>query len=205
MAKSHIQHLICVTNRKLCKVDIVKRVEEIVKYKPMGILLREKDLPEDDYEILAKDVLKICQNAEVICILHNFVDTALKLKADAIHMTYTSLRIMRREDKEKFYSIGASCHSTEEARKAQAFGCTQIIAGHLFDTLSKKDFPPHDLNFFREIIENVTIPVYAIGGITKYNIESVRLTGVAGACVMRGPMLCDNVDEYFKGWDREVD
>lgn len=200
MAKSPIQHLICVTNRKLCKVDLLTRVEEIVKYNPMAILLREKDLPEDEYEVLAKDVLKICQAAEVICILHNFIDTALKLEADAIHMTYTSLRIMRKEDKEKFYSIGASCHSTEEARKAEAFGCTQIIAGHVFDTMSKKDIPPRGLDFFREIIENVTIPVYAIGGVNKNNIEAVRLTGAAGACVMSGPMQCESVEEYFNGW-----
>ena len=200
MASSPIQHLICVTNRNLCKVDLQTRVEEIVKYKPKAILLREKDLTEEEYEVLAKDIMEICRKEDVPCILHNFVDTALKLKADLIHMTFASLRIMSRADKEKFYAIGASCHSVEEAMKAQSVGCTYLIAGHIFDTLSKKDLPPRGLDFFQEVIDMVTIPVYAIGGINKNNIEAVRKTGAAGACVMSGPMQCESVEEYFKGW-----
>ena len=198
--KSRIQNLICVTNRKLCQGDLLTRVEEIVKYKPKAIMLREKDLIEDEYEILAKDVLKICRAEDVLCILHNFVDTALKLEADAIHLTFTSLRIMSKEDKEKFYSISASCHSAEEARKAASVGCTSIVAGHIFDTLSKKNLPPRGLDFFQEIIENVTIPVYAIGGINKDNFDSVMALGAGGACVMSGPMQCESIKEYFKGW-----
>ena len=197
---STIQNLICVTNRHLCKGDLINRVEEIVKYKPKAILLREKDLSEDEYELLARDVMKVCRNANVLCILHNFVDTALKLEAKAIHLTFSALRIMNKGDKENFKTIGASCHSAEEARKAESVGCTQIIAGHIFDTLSKKELPPRGLDFFQEVVKNVTIPVYAIGGINKENIQSVLKCGASGACVMSGPMQCGNVDEYFTGW-----
>ena len=198
--KSKIQNLICVTNRHLCNGDFLTRIEEIVKYKPKAILLREKDLEESEYETLAKNVMQICKKENVPCILHNFVDVALKLKADAIHMTFANLRIMSRQDKEKFYSIGASCHSVEEAMKAESVGCTQIIAGHIFDTLSKKDLPPRGLDFFQEVISMVTIPVYAIGGINKDNIQSILECGASGACVMSGPMQCESIDEYFQGW-----
>ena len=198
--ESKIKNLICVTNRHLCNGDFLSRIEKIVAYKPKAILLREKDLTEQEYETLAKNVMKICKNANVPCILHNFVDVALKLKAEAIHMTFAMLRIMSAEDKAKFRNIGASCHSAEEAWKAQSVGCTYIIAGHIFDTLSKKDIPPRGLDFFQEVIKNVTIPVYAIGGLNKDNIDSVLKAGASAACVMSGPMQCDNIDEYFNGW-----
>ena len=198
--KSVIQNLICVTNRKLCKGDLFTRVEEIVKYKPKAILIREKDLTEEEYEEIAKNILSICKKADVSCIFHNFIDTALKYKVEAIHMTFANLRIMSAEDKQKFKKIGASCHSEEEARKAQSAGCTCIIAGHIFDTLSKKHCAPRGLDFFQDVIKNVTIPVYAIGGINKNNISEVLKAGAAGACVMSGPMQCDSVDEYFKDW-----
>ncbi len=181
--KSKIQNLICVTNRHLCNGDFLTRIEKIVKYKPKAILLREKDLDES-----------------VPCVLHNFADVALKLKADAIHMTFAMLRIMSAEEKAKFSEIGASCHSAEEARKAQSAGCTYIIAGHIFDTLSKKNIPPRGLDFFQEVIKNVTIPVYAIGGINKDNINSVLNAGASGVCVMSAPMQCENLDEYFNAW-----
>ena len=117
-----IQKLICVTNRKICNGDLLKRVEEIVKYKPRAILLREKDLTESEYEDLAKDVIKICEKENVKCILHNFIETAIKFKAESIHMTFTNLRIMSADEKKFFKNIGASCHSEEEARKAQSAG-----------------------------------------------------------------------------------
>ena len=198
--KSKIQNLICVTNRHLCKGDLLTRIEEIVKYKPKAVLLREKDLTESEYETLAKDVMQICKKKSVPCILHNFVDVALKLKVDSIHMTFAMLRIMSAEDKSKFHDIGASCHSAEEARKAQSASCTYIIAGHIFDTMSKKDLPPRGLDFFQEVIKNVTIPVYAIGGINKENIDIILDFKAGGACVMSGPMQCDNIDEYFRSW-----
>ncbi len=198
--KSNIQKLICVTNRHLCTEDIFNRIEKIVKYKPKAILLREKDLTEIEYEDIAKNVLKICKKEDVPLIFHNFVDTALKLKADAIHMTFQMLRIMSSEDKEKFHEIGASCHSAEEARKAQSVGCTYVIAGHIFDTLSKKNLPPRGLDFFQEVISNVTIPVYAIGGINKDNVNSIFKAGASAVCVMSGPMQCENIDDYFKDW-----
>ncbi len=195
-----IQKLICVTNRKICNGDLLKRVEEIVKYKPRAILLREKDLTESEYEDLAKDVIKICEKENVKCILHNFIETAIKFKAESIHMTFTNLRIMSADEKKFFKNIGASCHSEEEARKAQSAGCNYIIAGHIFDTLSKRHIEPRGMDFFRDVIKNVTIPVYAIGGINKNNISEVLQAGAIGACAMRGPMQCENVEEYFSGW-----
>ena len=129
--KSSIDNLICVTNRHLCKGDFFTRIEEIVKHKPKAILLREKDLTEVEYESIAREVLKICKKEDVLCILHNFIDTALKLNADAIHMTFSMLRIMSAEDKKRFRMIGASCHSAEEARKAECklylYNCRSYI------------------------------------------------------------------------------
>ena len=195
-----IQNLICVTNRKLCNGDLFTRVEEIVKFKPKAILIREKDLTEAEYEDIAKNIIKICKKEDVPGILHNFIDTAIKLNVDSIHLTFASLRIMTAEDKQKFKQIGASCHSAEEARKAQSVGCTYVLAGHIFDTLSKKDLAPRGIDFFKDVIKNVTIPVYAIGGINKNNIAEVLKAGAAAACVISGPMQCESVAEYFGEW-----
>ena len=195
---SIMQKLICITNRQLCQDDFLTRIEEISRFKPKAILLREKDLSSDEYEKIAKPVMNICKNEGVLCILHNFVETAIKLEAEAIHMTFQALRIMTAEQKNKFQLIGASCHSAEEARKAEIFGCNYIIAGHIFDTLSKKNLPARGLDFFKEIINNVTIPVYAIGGINADNVSEVINAGAKGVCMMSGPMQCENINLYMQ-------
>ena len=193
--------IVCVTNRALCREDFLLRMEKVAAAKPAGIILREKDLPEMQYRMLAERVLQICKAQEVPCVLHSFVNTAMELGADAIHLPLHCLREMTGEQRWQFKTIGASCHSAADAREAQALGCTYITAGHVFATDCKKGLPGRGLDFLREVCACVSIPVYAIGGIADRNIALVRGTGVKGACVMSGLMQCGDPAAYLKTFE----
>ena len=190
--------ILCVTNRSLCKEDFLARVEKIAANHPKGIILREKDLSEEEYKKLAEEVLQICNEQNVPCILHSFVDIASELGAENIHLPLHVLRGIDEKKKEAFKQIGASCHSVEEAREAVRSGCTYITAGHVFVTDCKKGLAPRGLSFLQDVCESVSIPVYAIGGISHENIDAVRKAGASGACVMSGLMRCENVEETMK-------
>ena len=196
--------ILCVTNRILCKEDFLARVDKIAANKPKGMILREKDLSEKEYKELAEHVLMICKKYDVPCILHSFVDVAIALGAENIHLPLHILREMDAKTKENFKIIGASCHSVEEAQEAERSGCTYITAGHIFVTDCKKGLAPRGLEFLQSVCESVSIPVYAIGGISSENINAVRKVGAAGACVMSGLMRCENVKETMKGFEIKV-
>ncbi|MGN0135068.1 MAG: thiamine phosphate synthase [Anaerotignum sp.] len=190
--------ILCVTNRSLCKEDFLQRVEKIAACRPKGIILREKDLTEEEYKKLAEQVLKLCERYEVPCMLHSFADAAIKLGAENIHLPLHILRELDEKKKEKFKEIGASCHSVEEAQEAEKLGCTYITAGHVFATDCKKGLPPRGLTFLQAVCQSVSIPVYAIGGIGSENIDSVRKAGAKGACIMSGLMGCEDVERFLK-------
>ena len=192
--------IICVTNRNLCKEDFLKRIEKIAVAHPAGIILREKDLTKEEYRNLAKQVLQICEKHQVSCILHSFTDEAIELSAEAVHLPLSILREMTEEQRSRFKVLGASCHSLEEALEAERLGCTYIIAGHIFATDCKKGLPGRGLDFLKSICENVSIPVYASGGINGENIADVRNAGAKGACVMSGFMQCEDVETYLNGF-----
>lgn len=195
---TYMSDILCVTNRKLCSGEFLSRVEEIAKAAPAGILFREKDLPEEEYKALAKEVMEICNKYQVPCMLHSFIQVAVELESPAIHLPLPLLRTMTAEEKVIFSCIGASCHSVEEAKEAERLGCTYIIAGHIFATDCKKGVPPRGIGFLQEVCLAVNIPVYAIGGISAENVDSVRRAGVAGACIMSGLMECEKPDAYVK-------
>ena len=197
-----ISDIISVTNRKLCEEDFLTRIERIAKRKPKGIILREKDLTRDEYKALAQEVMPICKKYDVPCILHSFVEVALELRAEAIHLPIEKLLSLSNEVKSQFQILGASCHSVEDACKAKEAGCSYIVAGHIFDTDCKKGMPGRGVTFLQEICESVDIPVYAIGGITPGNIGSVRNAGAAGACVMSGLMTCEEPGKYLAEYER---
>ena len=194
--------ILCVTNRNLCKSGFLAQIEKIADAAPAGIILREKDLLEEDYKRLAVPVIKICKENGVRCILHSFVNTAIELHVKTIHLPLYILRALSEKEKAKFLTIGASCHSKEEAREAAALGCNYITAGHIFTTECKKGIPPRGLDFLHEICESVTIPVYAIGGIDSTNAESVRKAGASGFCIMSGLMRCSDPVQYIDRFGR---
>ena len=90
-----------------------------------------------------------------------------------------------------------SCHSVAEAVRAQTLGCTYVTAGHIFETDCKLGLPGRGLKFLTEVCQAVSIPVCAIGGISAENLAAVRDAGAAGACVMSGPMTCEDPVDYF--------
>lgn len=189
-------NIICITNRKLCQKDFLIRLEEIAKASPKAIVLREKDLSEDEYMSLASDVMNIGERYNVPVYLHYFYDVAKKLGANCIHLPLWKL------DEEgfsvsDFSDVGVSCHSIEDAKKAVEYGCSYIFAGHIFDTDCKRGLPGRGLSFLKNVCDSVDIPVYAIGGINSENAREALRHGASGVCIMSGLMQCENVRQYM--------
>lgn len=185
--------ILCVTNRHLCQRDFLKQLTLVAEQCPAAIILREKDLTPVDYQSLAQQVMALCEAYGVQCILHSFVDVALTLKADAIHLPLSVLRNMTASEKNGFKILGASCHSLEEALEAQSLGCAYITIGHIFATDCKKGVPGRGVELLRQTCTVLYIPVYAIGGITPDNMSQILEAGAAGGCMMSWWMRLEGV------------
>lgn len=194
--------ILCVTNRMLCEEPFYARIERLAEAKPAGMILREKDLSEQEYRRMAEKVLCICKKYGVACILHSFVHVAMELGCKAIHLPLPLLLRLDEADRARFPVLGASCHSPEEAVLAQEKGCTYITAGHVFETGCKQGIPGRGMGFLREVCGCVSIPVYAIGGITPERMGAVYEAGAAGGCVMSGAMKCKDAAEYLSRFER---
>lgn len=151
---------------------------------PDYIILREKDLSEDDYFALTMKLQTVCQEYAIPLTLHSFHQAAKRLDVRCIHVPLPVLRKMSTEDKAFFSVIGVSCHSTAEAVEAQQLGAAYITAGHIFETDCKAGLPGRGLDFLRRVKSCVTIPVYAIGGISPDNAKEVIYAGADGICMM---------------------
>lgn len=188
--------IICVTNRHLCSDDFIKHIEKVAVSGVDAVILREKDMSEDDYTKLAKQVMDICNENHTLCVLHSFTKTARKLKCEAIHLPMHLLRSLDESERKAYRVLGASCHSVSEAMEAERLGCTYITAGHVFATDCKKGLEPRGTAFLKSVCEAVHIPVYAIGGIDTANVAGVMKVGASGACIMSGLMKCGNPLDY---------
>lgn len=191
-------HVIAVTNRHLCSRPLAEQVERVCRIHPRAVILREKDLPESDYLVLSRGIMEICESYQVPCVLHTYVNAARELDCPAIHLPLPLLReysanlkhSKNMKDLKNFKIIGASIHSVDEALEAEQLGASYLTAGHIYATDCKKGLPPRGLTFLQAVCENVSLPVYAIGGIKldEKQLTEVMDYGAKGGCIMSGMM-----------------
>lgn len=191
-----LNQLVCITNRHLFEhvetaggqPSFLARLERIAAAHPAAIVLREKDMDERDYEVLAREVQCICRRHQVPFIAHTFVGVAAHLGADALHLPLPLLRRLRENGAALLAHLGTSCHSLEDVREAKRLGCSYLIAGHIYATTCKPGLQPRGLAFLREVTAAAELPVYAIGGITPARLAEVCAAGAAGGCAMSSLM-----------------
>ena len=188
--------ILAITNRHLCNNDFLTQIQNICTLnekntvvKSVSIVLREKDLSENDYKDLAAKVIKICEKNNTECILHTYYNVAKELNCKRIHLPLHVLKSKPDVCKE-FNEVGVSIHSVSEAIEAVSLGATYITAGHVFATDCKKDIPPRGLSFLSSVCSSVNIPVFAIGGISPKNARKAINAGADGICIMSGLMNC---------------
>ncbi len=185
--------IIAVTDRKSCTEDFYRRTERIYKAGADIIILREKDMSDEEYIEAARKCYEICGNRLYI---NSRMHIAEEIGVKNIHLPVRLLK-----DRGSFAHVGASVHSREEALRAKAMGADYIIAGHIFPTDCKRGLPPRGVGYIKEISEAVDIPVFAIGGITRETVMQLKGSGIKGICVMSGLMKAENPEElidYFK-------
>ena len=128
------------------------------------------------------------------------LDVALAAKAHGVHLGTRSMPadLVRRLAPREFV-VGVSCHSLEEALAAQAAGADYILLGPIFATPSKLPYgPPLGLAKLREVTSQVSIPVFALGGITIDRVALCLENGAAGIAGIRIFQDCDSMEKLVR-------
>jgi len=90
--------------------------------------------------------------------------------------------------------IGASVHNVEEALAAQEDGADYVGVGAIFKTSTKADAVQGlGLDAVFQVKEAVKIPVVAIGGINRGNIQDVIRAGADSAAVVSAVVSAEDV------------
>lgn len=170
--------------------------EEIVREAIKGgagiIQLRKKESDKNKIKNEAIRLLKICRENNVLFIVNDYVDVALEIGADGVHLGQSDMPIKEaREICGDRLIIGLSTHSIEQAVKADMEGADYITIGPIYKTRAK-DYTI-GINLIKEIINKIKKPLIAIGGINDNNIDSVLGQGVKSVAVISAVVSSDDV------------
>lgn len=177
--------------------DLLAVLEQTLQGGVRAVQLREKDLSASELFVLAEKTRKLCQRYDALLFVNDRVDVALAVEADGVQLGTASIPIeAARELLGPRKIIGASTHSLGEANEAVQHGADFILFGPVYFTPSKASYgSPQGLEALKKIVEKISLPVYAIGGIKLDNIEDVRRTGVRGVALISAVMSAKNPAE----------
>lgn len=185
--------LIAVTDSATCPRSLAEQIESLAKLtelRPQAVILRAKALDKAAYRTLALQAQQSCEAAGIALILHSDWQLARKLGISMLHLPLALLRQISEYERAYFTWLSTSVHSVGEAQEAQALGATVLIAGHIYTTQCKAGLAPRGLAFLQSVCSAVSLPVYAIGGISFDATQHAELkaNGARGACVMSAYM-----------------
>lgn len=150
------------------------------------IQFRAKNMPTGEMIDTATQMKKLCSKHGVLFIVNDRTDVALISNADGVHLGKEDIAISNaRKLLGKNKIIGGTAHSLKEAMQREKQGADYIGFGHIYTTYSKhKKDKPKGIDYLKRVVKRIKIPIFAIGGINRSNIDDVMSTGVHGVAVI---------------------
>lgn len=188
--------LYAVTDRKWTgKKTLFEQVEESIKGGVTFVQLREKEL---EYKLFLDEAIKmkdLCKKYDIPFVVNDNVDIAIKSNADGVHigqedMEASNVREMIGKDK----ILGISVQTLEQAIEAEKKGADYLGIGTIFPTNSKDNAVKVSIETLSLICKSVNIPVVAIGGINKTNINQLKNTGISGVALISAIFANDDIE-----------
>ena len=173
--------------------EFLYRIEQALQGGVTLLQLREKNRSTREYIELAKKVHTIAKCYNVPLIIDDRVDVALAAGAEGVHvgaddMPVAYARRLMGDDK----IVGATAKTVPWAKEAYEQGADYLGVGAIYPTTTKVKTVLTSTDTLENICSAVPIPVNAIGGLNKDNIDILAGIPIAGICVVSAIMKADD-------------
>jgi thiamine-phosphate pyrophosphorylase len=154
------------------------------------VQLRAKESTPDEICRLAEKILPVTAAAGAGLVINDHPAVARRIGAPMCHLGqedffaagYTHLSQLSTADSR--LQSGLSTHSAEQASRALRAGPAYLAIGPVYTTPTKPGRPAVTLDYVRWAAAHVTIPWFAIGGITLKTVDEVLAAGARRICVV---------------------
>lgn len=138
-------------------------------------------------------------------IVNDRVDVAVLSGADGVHVGQSDIPVRwARRLMGKDRIVGVSCQTLDQVRRALRDGADYIGLGSMFPTKTKPGRRPMARRELQRIVETITRPFYAIGGITLTNVDELLPYGVSRVAVTRAVLEAPDPAEVIEEFQRRL-
>jgi len=198
--------LYLITDRKIATKPLPEAVRLALEGGVRAVQLREKDLPIRELLSLALELRSLTREFGAKLFINDRVDVAVAVDADGVHLGHQS---MPPEAARKVVGtsmlIGVSTHNLDEAKAAQDGGADLITFGPIFDTpLKAIKSVPVGLDAIKMIKNDISMPIFALGGVKSGNICQILASGAYGISMISAILGANDIKKAAEIMVHEV-
>lgn len=149
------------------------------------VQVRARSVSCDAWRSLATAAVTRCRAADAEVLLNGDIALAQHLQV-GVHLRAVQLVGLQARPLPEGLPVAASCHTAAELQQAEALGCDFAVVGSVLPTASHPDGEPLGWPGFASLREGVSLPIYAIGGMTVDHVADARRHGAQGIAAIRG-------------------
>lgn len=142
------------------------------------IQVRETNLNKTLLMSFAKKIIALANPFNAKVLISEDIALARGLAADGVHLPSQSLMMLK--TKPSGLMVAASCHNKTELAHAEALEFDFVLLSPVKSTLTHPEAEPFGWQKFSEMIQDITLPVYALGGMTLTDLPVALSYGARG-------------------------
>ena len=173
--------------------EFLDRTEAALQGGVTFLQIREKEKTTREYLSLARKVHELTRKYNVPLIIDDRMDIAMAVDAEGVHLGQSDMPIdLARKFLGPGKIIGATAKTVHQAQEAWQQGADYLGVGAIYPTTTKVKTVLTSTDTLRDICSAVPIPVNAIGGLNKNNIDVLAGIPIAGICVVSAIMKAES-------------
>ncbi|MDD5753840.1 MAG: Nudix family hydrolase, partial [Methylococcales bacterium] len=162
-------------------------LEELHRLLAQGIKLIQARL-KNVTEQTARDFLTIahplCQERGTILLVNSGTAQVFEMPSDGVHLTSLDLLALTHRPKDVNW-LSASCHNLEELKHAEKIGVDFAVLSPVQTSQTHPEIEPLSWSIFSKWVAECDIPVYALGGLEKTDLQTAKFAGGQGIAGIR--------------------
>jgi thiamine-phosphate pyrophosphorylase len=147
----------------------------------------------------------VLQRADALFIVNDYPDIAVAVGADGVHVGVDDLPVAacRRVVGDEMI-VGRSSHSLDEALEGAAEDIDYLAVGAIFSTSTKREHTVVGVELLRQVRAQVSLPLFAIGGITAANLDEVLAAKPDGVVMISGVLNAADIARHVRALIKRV-
>lgn len=148
------------------------------------VQLRAKHLSENDFSDYVSTASQLCEQYHAKLLINSNIEIAKQFNT-GVHLNSLQLMSLKTRPLTRNSWVAASVHSELELKQANRLGVDFVVISPVKPTSSHPDATPLGWEQFYSLVQQSTVPVYALGGMEVADRETALQNGAQGIAAIR--------------------